>query len=97
MSSYQHRQDDKIIQGNIVLKINVVHFSEQAHNQFALRQLAPGFALSTIGLVKPSYQACYLSVAGFFVSARNCLPPGIVDNGREPLQLAGAGLGNQHS
>jgi hypothetical protein len=47
--------------------------------------------------VKPSYQACYLSVAGFFVSARNCLPQGIVDNGREPLQLAGAGLGNQHS
>jgi hypothetical protein len=26
-----------------------------------------GFALSTIGLAEPSYEACYLLVAGFFV------------------------------
>ena len=35
----------------------------------AVSYLALGFALSTIGLVNPSYQACYLLVAGFFVCA----------------------------
>jgi len=38
---------------------------------FAANKFAIGFALSTIGLVNPSYQACYLLVAGFFVSAQS--------------------------
>ena len=45
-------------------------FPKLGDDLFAVSYLALGFALSTIGLVNPSYQACYLLVAGFFVSAR---------------------------